>query len=638
MWEIDMVHGTHGLLRLCLQVVCTLLDLHDTPEALAACSSTVKQDLTSVLLQQLEYIASVRTQLPSETAAACKQRFKLISSSGSVQETASLYLPPSNQAAKELLLELAQTGQGLQLLAPEFQQLWEDEEKRLVLTSVLGLKHAGAAAVVGAIADFHSSSSSGNGIDEEQLIRHLRYLADHTDILDAKLLEQFKQGVRLPDTGREYRSTSSLFFPLGQQFGDLEQELESAGMHFLNSSIAAAASGTVPGDSFSHRRIKELLLLLGTQEADVGTIVSFILQLYESPSALATLTQERHMLHVRFLCESWGDLDVELKGHVQEKLLLRIEANTSDKAASSSSSEDIDSRDASSTASLEAVASVALVFGKPSSLYIVPDEGTHEHSLLGVLELGSAKFLAKEYAAVQPNSSSSSKDLIRWLKVHLRVHELSEKQVITYILAAHEHRQALEAMFTPKQIWEHALYVAANHEWFTPGELQEDLQLQQRLLVGVAADEDASMSSDAFITASEYNIFWPEKGDGWELQQVLPPDQVYYVAPAYVSAVEQLLASADTRADGRCIKKFFTQQLDVLTMPLASAPELEATIATGAQWHTVLLLLRDCWHKYSEDEQEHLAELLSSMQVRAKPGLSHAPSFMTQDVSPRHMM
>jgi hypothetical protein len=265
-----------------------------------------------VLLQQLEYIASVRTQLPSETVAACKQRFKLISSSGSIQEAASLYLPPSNQAARELLLELAQMGQGLQLLALEFQQFWDDGDKRLALTKVLGLKHADAAAVVGALADFHSSSrSTESRIDEEQLMRHLKYLAAHTDILEdasnIRLLKQVKQAIQLPDIQGVYCCTSSLFFPLGEQFCSLEQELESGGMQFLSSTIAVAAYSSL-GDSFSHRRMKELLLLLGVREPDVSTVAEFILQLYETPEAVAALTMERHMLHVQFLCGNLGKL------------------------------------------------------------------------------------------------------------------------------------------------------------------------------------------------------------------------------------------------------------------------------------------------------------------------------------------
>jgi hypothetical protein len=287
----------------------------------------MEQDLTSVLLQQLEYIASVRTQLPSETTAACKQRFKLISSSGNVQETASLYLPPSNQAAKELLLELAQTGQGLQLLAPAFQQLWEDEDKRLVLTSVLGLKEAGATAVVGALADFHSgSSSSGSSIDEEQLMRHLKYLAAHTDILEdasnAMVLKRFKESIQLLDAHGLYSSTSSLFFPLDQQSHYLEQELGSAGMRFLSSSMAAAAVCTDEASLPSHRHMKELLLLLGVREPKISTVAEFILQLYETPEAVAALTMEHHMLHVKFFCENL----VGLKGlNLQSKFQIYSE-------------------------------------------------------------------------------------------------------------------------------------------------------------------------------------------------------------------------------------------------------------------------------------------------------------------------
>ena len=620
----------------CLQVVSTLLTLHSTSQALINCSTALDLDPPSLLLQQLEYLSSVRTQLLHSTIAACKQHFKIISSSGVLLSAANLYLPPRDVAAEELLQDLTQAGKGLQLLSPAFQEFWADEEKCLVLTKVLGVKQADAAAVIGALADLHNSSSSSShtrdsssssswvSIGEQQLMRHMLYMARHIDLLagvsGAGLLARVKGAVQLPDKHGVYSSPGSLFFPLGHQFSSLEQELEAAGMRFISSSFAAAASCSSSGygDVFSHKRMEELLLLLGVKEPDVRAVVKFILQLYEEPSAVATMGASSHMLHVHFLCERWGELSEQLKEEVKGKLLLRVAVS------GSSSSSSGDSGSMSSSGSGRGMSSknmgdggTPVVYAKAGLLYILPQEGTPEDDLLRVLELGGAKFLAEDYSAVDLASSSSGRGLLYWMQWHLGVRELSTQQVIRHIISAHAHRTELEALCTPKQILHHALYIADHHELFLTQTLQNELQLKQRLLIGVTGTGPSNTVS--LLTADNFSasvaLYWPERGDGWELSEVLLPEEVVYVAPDYVAEVERLAESTNNRFLAARIKKFFTQQLGVVTLPRVESRELQAAVAAGDRWRPILLMLKERWHSYLAKEQQQLAELLSKMEV-----------------------
>ena len=602
---------------LCLQVVNTLLGhFHAKASTLSSILTAPDQDLPSVLLQQLEYIASVRTQLRSNTTAACKQQFKLVSSSGSLLNAANLHLPPREVAAEKLLQDLTQAGKGLQLLSPAFQQFWADEEKCLVLTRVLGVKQADAAAVVGALAKLHSSNSSisnGGSIDEEQLMRHLRYVASHIDILGegrtgVELLARVKGAMQLPDSNGTYRSPESLFFPLGREFSSLEQDLEAAGMRFLGGSIAAAAGGSMgQREVVSHKRMEELLLLLGVKKPDLSAVVESILQLYKLPLAAAALAAGSHMSHMHFLFERWGEMDSELKEGVKRRLLLKVAASSS-----SGSCGDITSNNASSTGAGGGATSV--VYAKADSVFIPPKVDSQERVLLGVLELGGAKFLAEEYTAAQPAGST---DFISWVQMCLKVQEISKQQVMKHILLAHMHRKELEVLCTPQQILRHALYIAEHYELLSPQKQGDELQLKQRLLIGVAAADPSSNSSVTFVTAVQFQgtaLYWPEKGDGWELTQVLPPAEVSYVVPEYAEEVEQLGGSAESRSFASSMKKFFTQQLGVMMLPRADSEDLQRAVAAGDRWQAILLMLKDRWPRYS-GEKKQLCKLLSTMQV-----------------------
>jgi hypothetical protein len=607
-----------------MQVVPQLLQMSesrafgcpDTP--LALCAAELQTTTEALLLQQLEYLAAVRQQLSPAVQSRCRNQFRLLSSTGQLLPSSQLHIAPADPAALQLLQDLARSGYGLPLLHDAFTSFAADEEKRLTLKSLFGVQQADAAAVIKAIADAHSKLVPIS-ITEQQRMQHLMHMATQLDLLESAagsvLLQQVRQAVQLlqavqqQDAAWRCCTAGQLHLPLGQQFVGLQEDMDAAGMKFLHSSYIAAESvtGSAAGSScVAQRRLQQLLQLLGVKTADDDAVVRHILQLYcnASSSSSSMLTVQQHMGHVRFICSRWLALSLVTKETVKQQLVLLL--HSADDAAGSGGSDGSSQSAASGVDnSNSSFGAISCVYAPASQLLELPAAGSAEQQLLGK---GGAQFLHGQYAAAEPDRQG----LLLWMRSHLGVQPLTRSTAVDCILQAQE--VARVGVIPTQQLVEEALYVALHG---SPE--QHERAASELLLVKVAPNGKPAIRMKV-VGLPGLPCYYPEAGDGWQLQQVLLPSEVAYLHPAYVVKVDQLSSSADTRSSGVAFKRFLTQQLGVLALPQPASVDLLRTVVVHNGWLPLLLLLRERWLDLSMQEQQQLLQSLKNMRVDSSSG------------------
>jgi hypothetical protein len=600
-------------------------------EDLHQCATTLGVSLEDLLLQQVEYLAGVRLELQtllqqqqqssagafgstvsagSTGSVGSAQVFLLLSSTGTLVASNKLYLPPEDAATLELLQELAPTGHGLGLLHPSFEPCWRetDSEQYLLLTKLLGVKQADAAAVIGALVKLHSSCSAV--LTESQRQRHLAYLAQHLQLLQDQqgLLQQVQGSVLLQDSGGQFHKPGVLHMPLGSHFADLQSDMAAAGMLFLHSSYTAdpeAQSTTVTRQAVQHRQalrqLEELLGLLGMQPSDVNSIVKHILKLY-SGSTVARPSPDQHMAHLHFIQEHWYDLESAVQQQVSSGLqLLAAEAPTADICTAANDT----SSSSGSSASL-----CSWMYAKGSELYTLPAADSSEAQLVEALHLGGARFLHPLYY----HSDETGSDLVLWAQGKLGVRALDRKAAARHLLAAHDSGQVRYGVCSPRQLAEHALYLAQH------ADSEALAKVRYQLLVAV---QPRPQDTEPLyrVASSGPPMYFPAQGERWSLQQVLPANRVMYLHAAYAELLQELEQDMDVSRffEVGKLKNFLTYHLGIHVRPVAGAPSLSKAIQLQAAdcWQALLLLLHDEWHNYSSSEQETLLEQLKGLWVSA---------------------
>jgi hypothetical protein len=603
------------VVRQLLQMSVQAFGCKDT--ALAESAAKLQTTQEALLLQQLEYLAAVRQLLSPAIQMQCRSCYKLMSSNGQLQLACQLHMAPEDPAALQLLQDLSTSGCGLPLLHDAFKAFAADDEKHLMLKSLLGVQQADAAAVIKAIADAHSKLGPCL-VSEQQRMQHLAYMASQLDLLEGfpenVLLQHMRQAVHLQDAAGGYCTASQLHLPLGQQFAGLQEDMDAAGMKFLHSSYTAAgsATGDAAGSScVAQRRLQELLQLLGVKTADDNAVEKHILQLYSSSSSNSGSlpSAQQHMGHVRFICSRWQALNDATRDIVKQQLMLLVHAVASD-TNDSHSSDDSNHNSfivSPSNSSCSSRGRSSCLYAPARQLLELPAADSAEQQLMGVLQLGGAHFLHSQYAAAEPDGQ----ELLLWLRSRLGLQPLTRGAAVGFILQADAQAVGRVAEAPTEQLVEEALYVALHG---TPE--QHERAASVLLLVKVAPNGKPAVH----LRFLSLPCYYPEAGEDWQMQQVLLPTEVSYLHPAYAAKVDQLISSAGSRSLGAAFKNFLTQRMGVLALPQPGSAELLRAAASPERWLPLLLLLRDKWMSYSTQQQEQLSKDLKNMQVDSSSG------------------
>lgn len=614
------------------------MQLHSSVEDLTSTAESLDTSVPSLLLEQLQYLAAVRTRLSTPRTAGSNSgsgsglatQFLLLSSTGELMPSSQLHLPPHEKAAVELLGDFTDKAATLHLLHPDLSTFWEDEERRLVLTRLLGVQQADAAVLIRAVAGLYSRCSSG--MSEAQRVRHLSFMASHLDALeqDRQLLEQVQQSVRVLTKEGEYCPPGELYFPLEPQYASLEADLCAAGMVLLHSSYlggSIASSNTTRSSSSSnsssspsedhmpqHRQMRRLLALLGVTDVEPDHAGWFLAHLYPAEGADAAqpagLTEQQHLVHVAFLQRHWAVLGDEAKTVVKQRLLLLADRPGLGSTMTSSSSASISGGDAGggrvddsthSDSNLPpAAASGRSRFMQPASLYLTLKQCSREEEMQGALRLGGAYFLHPAY--------SSTKGLEQWVCQALDVQVLTQAAAAEHLLTAHY--SCGSEPFPLEQLVQHALYIALDGA--------DDIRqyCRETLLLALAPHPD-SHTGHSIITAANAGgeLYFPVTEEGWQLQQVLLLGEVQYLHHAYNELVQQLQADPIRRSEAGKLVQFLMNHLGILWLPLPGSAALRRAVAAGNRWRPLLLLLRSFWSSYSNSQQKQLVQQLSGMQV-----------------------
>jgi hypothetical protein len=611
---------------MCWQVWKRLQEMH-SKKCLQQCATTVGITLEDLLLQQVKYLAGVRLELqshlqqqhtPSYSSSGSAQGFLLLCSTGNLVASDQLYLPPEDAATLELLQELRGTMQGLPLLHPCFEPCWResDSEQHLLLTKLLGVKQADAAAVIAALVKLHSSCSAV--LTESQRGRHLAYLAQHTQLLREQqgLLRQVQGSVLLLDAGGQYRKAGVLHMPLGPHFAELQSDMAAAGMLFLHSSYTAdpdAHSSVVSQQAVQHRRalqqLQELLGLLGVQPSDVNSIAKHILKLY-SGSTDARPSPEQHLGHLRFIQEGWYELELTVQRQISSGLLLLAAAaptaDTCAAADASSSSKGPDGAGRSMSSSDASSSSSSWVYVHGTYVYTLPSANSTEAGLVGALHLGGARFLHPVY--YQRDEAGS--DLVLWVQGKLGVRSLDRDVAARFLLDAHDSGRLQSNSCSPHHLAEHALYLAQH--------AASDVlaKVKHRLLLAV--HPRSHDTQQLYRTSSNGPpLYFPAQGERWSLQQVLPADRVMYLHPVYSVLLEELKQDPNRWYERTQLLNFLTYHVGINMRPVAGSAALKKAIQAGKCWQALLLLLHDEWRNYSESDQQVVLKQIKGLWVSA---------------------
>jgi len=614
-----------------------LLELHSTQD-LQQSAATLGVTLEELLLQQVHYLAGVRLSLQalvhqqqphyrssssssssSSRSAGSSRELRLLSSTGQLVPCSQLYLPPEDPVARGLLQELEAAGHGLQLLHPCFEPCWReaDSEQHLLLTKLLGVRQADAAAVVRALVGLHSSCSAS--LSEPERSRHLAYLAQHLQLLREQhgLLRQVHDSVLLLNAGGQHHKASALYMPLGPQFAALQSDMAAAGMLFLSSSYMAdpePQTSIISSETVQRRQalrqLEDLLGLLGVQLSDVNSIVKHIVKLY-SGAAAARPGPEQHLTHLQFIKERWYDLQPTVQGQVSNGLLLLAAASptadicaAADSSSSSSSSQGSGKKlDSTSQSTCRNSTICSWLYTQGSCLYTLPPAESVEAGLIEALHLGSARFLHPIY------HDTAGEELVLWLQGKLGVQHLEGWVAAKHLLAAHYGGQLRHSEYSPGQLAEHALYIAQHAD-------RDDLiKAKHRLLLAV---QHGPQWEPLYITASNSPpLYYQAQGKGWSLQQVLPCTRVTYLHPAYVELVTELQQDAGRLYEANKLKALLQFDLGVHLRPVVGSKVLKKVVQAGDCWEALLQLLHDEWHYYSSADQQRLLAQLEHLRVSA---------------------
>jgi hypothetical protein len=334
------------------QVLQRVLRLHSSGFSLQAAARDAGVSVDELLLEQLQYLRSQLSRLQPTNLGG--RSFLLPSSTGELLPSSQLHLPPQEHSALVLLEDLQASHTGLQLLHPEVSKVATDEEQRLVLTKLLGVRQATAGALIRALADLHasdtSSSSSGgsSSIPEEQRMRLLHFMAHHLPVLEheQQLREHVQRSVRLLDAQGVHAAPRSLSFGLLPQYAPLEGSVLAGGMRLLHGSYMEAGSSSSNSGSGANRQraichaatprqLRQLLLVLGVKEATVSDVVCYVMQLYPEVSEAAAaaaaaaqppVTAKQHLAHLVFIQERWALLSSAAKEAVTRRMQLLVSA------------------------------------------------------------------------------------------------------------------------------------------------------------------------------------------------------------------------------------------------------------------------------------------------------------------------
>lgn len=574
-----------------------LLQLHKSNDQLQATAARLGLTVQELLQQQLQYLADVRGRLSAsqrlQVVSMCSEQFRLHDSADHLVLASQLHLPPSDAADTKLLSSLGQAGSSVKLLSDSYAAFASDQDQRLVLTQLLGVQQADAATIIHAVAQLHNSRAE---LSQAQRMCHLAYLARYDSLLQENegLLRQVQQAFKVPSSLGGLYLAHQLFFPLGEQYSSLQDDMDAAGMLFLNISVMDNSSNTVD-TTIKTQLLRRALVTLGVKSVNESRVTQHILKLY---TGQIRVQYDQHVAHVCFIAANWHLLNADTQAMVTSKLKLRVlSTSQTTKQVSASDSANKGSR----KPGCEDAGEVVWALG--TGLYQLPQPDSNSPDFVKVLQLAGLQFLHSSYAAAEQGDR-----LLQWMTNYLKLQCVTRATAAESLLVAIEtNRKHYIDMHSWSELAEHVIYMA---DHWDPDDMYI---LQQALILGFR--EPGSDSTITLVTAAEKCMYWPNTGGAWKLQEVLLPSEVTYLHPVYAERVQKLASRAETRAQARRLQEFFINALGVFNKPKPESAELQQAIAAGGRWQPLLLLFADKWESYTEEHQQLLAKQLRNMQV-----------------------